>query len=330
MSRYFFRFAILAAWFFPASAVAQIFVPGVTVKLYGTFTVTARDEAKLPGPFTIILYGVDRSIFGRIQVANHGNYQFDRVPNGDWEIAIEAAGQELLRIPYSQNFAKSSEYRKDIELEWREKSFPAAAKPGTISAKDIYPRSPAHAPLMKQALAASGKKNYSEAAVLLKKIVEADAKDFEAWTELGNVLFSQGENGEADKAFKRALEERQTYPVALLNLGKMQYSQKEYDASIQTLSKLVSEHPESAEAHRFLGEAYLSIKKGSKAVPELEEASRLDPAGQAEAHLRLAALYDGAGVKDRAAAEYEKFLAKKPDYPDKKKLEQYIRDNKKR
>jgi Tfp pilus assembly protein PilF len=84
-----------------------------------------------------------------------------------------------------------------------------------------------------------------------------------------------------------------------------------------------------AEARRFLGESYLRVKKGSLAVRELEEAARLDPAGQAEAHLSLAALYDAAGYKDRAAAEYEQFLAKMPDHPDRKKLEKYIQDNKK-
>jgi hypothetical protein len=33
-------------------------------------------------------------------------------------------------------------------------------------------------------------------------------------------------------------------------------------------------------------------------------------------------------LKDKAAKEYEEFLKKKPDYPDKKKLEQYISANK--
>ena len=59
------------------------------------------------------------------------------------------------------------------------------------------------------------------------------------------------------------------------------------------------------------------------------EALKLDPVGKAEAHLRLAALYNGAGLKDKAAIEYVEFLKKKPDYPDKKKLEQYIAQNKK-
>jgi len=49
----------------------------------------------------------------------------------------------------------------------------------------------------------------------------------------------------------------------------------------------------------------------------------------ADAHLRLAALYNGAGLKEKAAAEYEKFLKKKPEYTDRKKLELYISQNKK-
>ena len=88
----------------------------------------------------------------------------------------------------------------------------------------------------------------------------------------------------------------------------------------------VALQPPSADANLLLGECYLQIKKGSKAVPLLEEAARL---GRPEALLRLATLYDHAGMKDRAAAEYEQFLAARPDYPDRKKLEQYIKENKK-
>jgi Tfp pilus assembly protein PilF len=60
----------------------------------------------------------------------------------------------------------------------------------------------------------------------------------------------------------------------------------------------------------------------------LNEALRLDPVGMADAHLRLASLYNAAGYKDRAAHEYEQFLQKKPDYPDRKKLQEYIDANK--
>jgi TolA-binding protein len=82
----------------------------------------------------------------------------------------------------------------------------------------------------------------------------------------------------------------------------------------------------SPDANFLLGEAYLQIKKGSKAVPYLTEAAKL---GKADAHLRLATLYNAVGLKDKAALEYEEFLKKRPDYKDRKALEQYISENKK-
>ena len=82
--------------------------------------------------------------------------------------------------------------------------------------------------------------------------------------------------------------------------------------------------PANAEANFLLGESYLQIKQGSKAVGHLEAAARL---GRPEAHLRLATLYNAVGLKDRAAAEYEQYLKAKPDAPDRKKMEQYIREN---
>ena len=86
--------------------------------------------------------------------------------------------------------------------------------------------------------------------------------------------------------------------------------------------------PSSADANYSLGEAYLQTKKGSKAVGYLNEAIKLDPIGRADAHLRLATLYNAAGMKDKAALEYEEFLKKKPNYPDAKKLREYVEANK--
>jgi tetratricopeptide (TPR) repeat protein len=82
--------------------------------------------------------------------------------------------------------------------------------------------------------------------------------------------------------------------------------------------------PPSAQANFFLGEAYLQIKKGSLAVGYLNEAIRLDPSGMADAHLRLGALYNAVGLKDKAATEYEEFLKQRPDDPEKENLRAYI------
>jgi tetratricopeptide (TPR) repeat protein len=320
--------AILAGALLPCAAWAQ-FTKGVTVTLFGTLTVTAKEGVQLPGAYEVLLYDTTRNAVLKQTVLNGGNYRFLNVGNGDWEIVVQVEGIDVFRLAVTLMENHNTEIRKNLELEYQGKPGSKPVRPGTISAADLYQRSAENSAQLQRAAAASSRKDYSEAAKVLQGLVESDPKDFEAWTELGNVLFLQGKTGEAENAFQRALAERPAYPLALLNLGKLNYERKNYDAAIATLTRLVGDHPESAEGHRFLGEAYLRIKRGSRAVPELEEAARLDPAGQAEAHLSLAALYDAAGVKDRAAAEYEKFLAKKPGYPERKKLEQYIRDNKK-
>jgi Tfp pilus assembly protein PilF len=106
-------------------------------------------------------------------------------------------------------------------------------------------------------------------------------------------------------------------------------ARKDYEGAVEVLSQAVQAHPDSADAQYLLGESYLQTKKGSKAVVHLNEALRLDPVGKADAHLRLAALYNAAGMKDRAADEYEQFLAKRPDHPEVQKLRRYIEQNKK-
>ncbi|MFL6230310.1 MAG: tetratricopeptide repeat protein, partial [Pyrinomonadaceae bacterium] len=134
----------------------------------------------------------------------------------------------------------------------------------------------------------------------------------------------------AEKAYRQALAVRPTFALALINLGRLRLTQKKFDEAVEFLSKAVEAQPRSATANYYLGEAYLQLKKGSLAVGYLNEAIRLDPVGHADAHLRLALLYNAVGMKDKAAAEYEGFLAVRPDYPDRKKLEQYISENKKK
>jgi tetratricopeptide (TPR) repeat protein len=78
-----------------------------------------------------------------------------------------------------------------------------------------------------------------------------------------------------------------------------------------------------------LGECYLQVKKGNQAAFHFNEALRLAPIEKAEARLRLASLYNAAGMKDKAVVEYKAFLEVVKDHPDRAKIEQYIKDNSK-
>jgi len=114
----------------------------------------------------------------------------------------------------------------------------------------------------------------------------------------------------------------------LINLGRIRIVSKNFDGAIQALDRAVKIQPTSAPANYFLGEAYLEAKLGSKAVPYLNEAMRLDPVAMADGHLLLAALYSAKGLNEKAAIEYSEFLKQRPDYPDRKRLEAFISANK--
>ena len=299
--------------------------------LYGDVTV---DESKVTGvkqiSYDLILYNLSGQIVGRQKVSSNGRYRFINLGNGQYDLVVELENTEIARMRVEVISAvDKTDFRQDISLEWRS-TVPTPAKPASVSAADFYQRSSGNQKLFEKAQAATDKKKYEEARGFLNQLLANDANDFQAWTELGTLGLIQQNLPEAEKAYLRAIEVRPKFFLALMNLGKLRVAQKKYEGALAPLTLALEIQPTSASINLLIGETYLQLKKGSKAVGYLYEALKLDPTGMTEAHLRLATLYHGAGLKDRAAIEFEEFLKKKPDYPDRKRLEQYIAQNKKR
>lgn len=286
-----------------------------------------------PLTLDVILYTKGGEVVGRQKLGNNGRYRFINIFNGEYDIVIEIENSEVARIPVvvaggTQSSQYPDDIRKDIELVWRPgPSLPA--KPVTISAEDAYDRRGPSKNLFERAQGAFDKKEHEKAVDLFTQVVTGDPEDFQAWSELGTVYLATNKLADAEKAYQRATEIRPKFFLALFNLGRVRVKQKNFEGAIAALEQALVVKPASAEVNYFLGDSYLQIKKGSKAVGYLNEALKLEPIKMAEAHLRLGMLYDAAGYKDRAVAEYEQFLKKKADYPDRKKLEQYIAANKK-
>ncbi|HEX8161887.1 MAG TPA: tetratricopeptide repeat protein [Pyrinomonadaceae bacterium] len=297
--------------------------------LYGDLKV---DESKVSGvkplSFDIILYTTSGTALARQSVGNNGRYRFLNLANGQYDVAVEVENTEVARVRVDVFSPFKNDFRRDIELEWHANPAEAkGARAATVSAADFYKRTPPNQSTFKKAEEAIDRKNYAAAAALLEQLVAADAQDFQAWAELGTARLFQDKPAEAERAYLRAVEVKPAFTLAYVNLGRLRMAQKNYDGAVEALGKAVTLGPPSAEANYLLGESYLQLKRGSKAVPHFTEAIRL---GKSEGHLRLAALYNAAGLKDRAAAEYEQFLAKNPDHPDRKKFEQYVKENRKR
>jgi tetratricopeptide (TPR) repeat protein len=255
------------------------------------------------------------------QVNDKGYYVFLRKAQNGAELVVRLGGEELGRV----NIVAALD-RYDMAVNWSLAQ--AAKRAGVISAKSAYTsRSDANQKLLDKALAAAENKNSNEAIRLMRDIVASDPQDFVAWAGLGSLYFGESKLSDAEKAFDRALGLNPDFMTALVNLGRLHLLNKAFDKAIAVLEKAVAADPMSADALHLLGESYLQAKLGSKAVPVLNEAIRLAPVEKAEIHLRLAALYNAAGLKDRASAEYKLFLEKKPNYSERGKLEKYIKEN---
>jgi len=296
--------------------------------LYGDFKV---DESKVSGPkpisFDLVLYRSGR-VVSRQAVVNNGRYRFMDLTNGDYDIAVEVEGNEVTRIHVLLQELFKTDIRQDIALEWHERPIDKTSRNKTPSVADLYHRTSSNQKLYEHAREFVDKKKYGEAITAFQDLLKTDNADYPSWTELGTVFLIQGKAAEAENAYTKAIEAKPDYVRALLNLGRLRILRKNFDGAVESLSRAVTLEPTSADANYYLGEAYLQLKKGSKAVPYLYESLKLDPVGKAEAHLRLAALYNAVGLREKAAIEYENFLAKKPDYPDRKRLEDYIAANK--
>lgn len=308
---------------FAANAFAQ---GGRTV--FGDVHVTSEDNTVVPQDVTIILRRPPDGEIGRQTVSSRGRYRFTNLIEGEYEIVVEVEDKEIGRVfPVFVRGLSSSPYgyEYDLEFRWKPNSSGAPAG-GVISAADVYDRPAATKPIFQKAEEAVGKKKFDQAIDLLKQVVETDKNDFQAWTAMGSIYFAEQKFDDAEVAYLKAIEVHPTSPRAYINLGRMRSSQKKFEQAVEPLTKAVELQPTSGDANLLLGECYLQLKKGSKAIPYLNDAANN---GRPEAHLRLGWLYNAAGMKDKAAIEYEEYLKKNPNYPDKNKLKEYIAANKK-
>lgn len=286
---------------------------------------TAAD-ANAPTGATITLHKVGTGEVGRQSISSGGRYRFTNLSDGDYDIACEVDGREIARMRMNiirGSLAPFYGFRQDFEFDWKPGT---TGKAKTVSVADIYPRSSANQSLFHKAQEATEKKKYEDATRFLREILAADKTDFQVWSLLGTIYFMEEKLDDAEKAYLQALTLKPELPKTLLSLGKLRYSQKRFDEAIDPLTRALETQKDSGEINLLLGESYLQLKKGSKAVPYLNDAAKL---GKPEAHLRLAWLYNAAGLKEKAVIEYEEFLKKRPDYAERKQLEEYVHANKK-
>lgn len=301
-------------------------LPGTDAVVSGSLTLQGNSDRTTDPAFTVAVLA-NGALVSRQRVTNRGGFSFNNVPRTAVSLLVEADGLEIANYQLGNLNPPPLTNRHDLVVSWVQIGQAEKRKAEVLSVRNAYARSNENQRAFENALELQKSKKADAALKEFNKIVSADPNDFVVWTEIGSAYFRADKFSDAETTYNKALALKPDFAPALLNLGKLYLSQKKLDQSIEVLSRALTASPDSADVNQYLGEAYLQAKKGSKAVPLLNRAIELAPIDKADLHLRLAMLYNGANLKDRAAAEYKAFLQKVPGYKDKADLEKYIKDN---
>jgi tetratricopeptide (TPR) repeat protein len=289
--------------------------------IYGKVTLKDWDPAA-KFPKVTVIYADSQQSREIIILEKNGYFCFKR-KSSSGGLIVEVDGIEIAQrtIP---SFG-TAQQREDFEIYINQKN--QLAPPEVISAQFYYPPNPKTVELYKKVAELETKNEAKKTIEYLKEIVAIDSLDYIAWAKLGVLYFSQNSFTEADAAFRKCLELKIEFTPAWINVGKMRVVQKQFAAAIEIFKHALELEPKSAAIYRLLGETFLRNKQGTLGAEALNKAIELDPNGMAECHLLLAHLYELAKVNKLAAQEYKLFLKKVPDYKDKKRLEEFIKNN---
>jgi tetratricopeptide (TPR) repeat protein len=158
----------------------------------------------------------------------------------------------------------------------------------------------------------------------LEKAVEIAPRFCAAWNHLGTIAYQSRRFPDAEKYFRRALEEDEGAFEPLVNLGGVLLTLGQLDEALQYNLYAVLARPNDALANSQLGMTYFAVNNLSLAQKYLEIAKRLDPTHFSHPQLTLAEVHLRRQEPVLAADELEDFLRQHPDWPQAKAMREGI------
>ncbi len=121
------------------------------------------------------------------------------------------------------------------------------------------------------------RKQYSDAVVIYKKLIEQEPQNAVLLNKLGIAYHQQTLLDQAKRYYERAARADKHYANALNNLGALEYDRRRYRQAVKQYLRALKIAPEMATAYRNLGSAYLAQKKYDQTFAAYHRALELDP-----------------------------------------------------
>jgi len=182
-------------------------------------------------------------------------------------------------------------------------------------------------PEIAQAEDAIQKNDFTAAETLLKKAIDKDPKNYQAWFDLGFVLNRLGRIEDSIHAYRQSVAAKPEVFETNLNLGLMlvRFNSPEAERYLRAATTLKpTAHPEEGQARAWLALAHLlESNKPEDALAAYRKASELTPKDP-EPHLSAGLLHERQKEFSDAEAEYKEVLALDPKSTDPQSTEAAI------
>jgi arylsulfatase A-like enzyme/Tfp pilus assembly protein PilF len=154
--------------------------------------------------------------------------------------------------------------------------------------------------------------SFKEVVTLLEDVVRADPNVIDAWFTLGNTYYREERHEEAIGYFKKALELKPDYDLALINMSNAYRALGQDDAALAGYEHYLRVDPKNAWVHYQIGEICLDREDLECATARFTQALEIDPK-VASARNALGALAFRRGDVATAERHIRAALEAKPD-----------------
>jgi tetratricopeptide (TPR) repeat protein len=151
-------------------------------------------------------------------------------------------------------------------------------------------------------------KKYDACQTALRRVLNANRRDFLSYYYTGCCFIAQGKDSAARSYISTAVTLNPTYLPALNALGSLEYEAKNFPQAEWIYRKALQSHPEVAELYYRLALCYEQEKKNDEAKDALVDAVRLEPSSDVYAG-RLGYVYLWRQQYDSAVIMYQRASA---------------------
>jgi tetratricopeptide (TPR) repeat protein len=121
------------------------------------------------------------------------------------------------------------------------------------------------------------RKEYREAAISYKKLVDQNPRNAIYWNKLGIALHQQEDLGAALKSYQQAVKIDPKYADAQNNIGTIWYQRKKFGKAIRSYQKALKVRTDMAVLYSNLGYAYFGDRKYEESIAAFRQALTIDP-----------------------------------------------------